>query len=1317
MAEVSPRPSPLPVNFDQIPGELRYFNQWVLWRYVWKEGKDGKPGKWDKPPFQANGKLASSTAAHTWSTFKTVEAVYKNGLNLPVDDPAHFDGVGFVPHVVGKADLQIVFGDLDKCRDKETGAISPEALQDLQSLNTYSEPSPTGTGLRFVARGAPPFPPGKAGRKKGHTELYQGDHYLTITGQRLPEYPATIEKRPEELNAFYQKHFSEPEPEQPKEEAQKGNGTKLTDDQVIALAAQAHNSPKFLSLMDGKYEHFLKENGERLYPSQSDADLALCQLIAFYTPDPAQIDRVFRRSKLYREKWDREDYSQSTISLAIERTTEHYSGPGACGKKPKPETGEPCFPYVTKNDPPGTVGVSAETGEVQRVVIRKNPETDETFTALNTLSDCALRIDTETVANGETEYIFKGIGAVDKREVRFTMPAGDMAVPAKFKAAVINAFGGENKVGKLTYPIVQDLSCSIRHMQRVVVPSWKENIPLVPGVGLIENVEYRLSSKIPAAVYAGDLDKAKDCLRKLLKVHKFAPLLVATILGSPAIARWHRNDRFGLGLWGLTGTLKTATVLATLGIFGIGYLDSPKLKAGRGGSTIVGAAEIFAAAGFLPQLFDNVKAVDSKDAQNYVSTIHAVLEGEEKARGKKDGGLRESREFTCTPIITGEVRPQEASTSARVLNLNWSGANGPLLTEVQSNAALLPVIGYHWLRFLAETNFVLGKDFETFRSTKMEEFLGLKYTNPGRLAAIYTLLVATWDLLESSPIGDVFTEARESFKAALLEATATQGAAVGEETEIARFLAALEELIASNPGLIQSENGKKTIMGAIIGKWMPEGLFLLPTETLNELMKIKAFNQQPTIDSITQALSEKDLLIIGEDRHLKSRQRINGARPRGWYIKPEAVPLIPKPVPHGGDAENDSCGQSVPTVPASPQKKKENIFDENLGSFRETQKEMKEMCGDSGDSGDREREKREIDSDFSGKVSVPTSGPTEEKSGDKDAKCGIGPHPRKDEPTPAKLKAISYPKREALEYAKLGLNLHLGCSHRCSYCYNRSRFNGSCDVRSKKASFENIEADLKALAAEGNRDLVHFTFIGDPYDLGRQDNSEVRAVLELFKKYNHPFQVLTKGGTKAVQDFDLYGPNDRFGGTLTFINDVDSLRWEPGAALPGDRIEALRQAHSKHIKTWVSLEPVIDPSQTLALIEATHEFVDHYGVGKWNHDARANEIDWPKFRADAEAILKKYGKSYMIKDALRKAAPDKPTEDEPAPVDTSEQIRVAAISEFGMGGWVDPAKLAHALKIPLDVVEAWLQVNYVAYDRPNGGGIGYRQRRAGEAKA
>jgi len=286
--------------------------------------------------------------------------------------------------------------------------------------------------------------------------------------------------------------------------------------------------------------------------------------------------------------------------------------------------------------------------------------------------------------------------------------------------------------------------------------------------------------------------------------------------------------------------------------------------------------------------------------------------------------------------------------------------------------------------------------------------------------------------------------------------------------------------------------------------------------------------------------------------------------------------------------------------------------------------------------------------------------------------------------TGAKLKAIYEPAGAALEYADLSLNLYAGCSHRCTYCYNRGKFRSPCTEVIKKSSLENIEHDLNQLAALENKTPVHMSFIGDPFDLGREDNSYTHRVLELFKIYQHPFQILTKGGMKAIQEPDLYFEGCSFGCTLTFDNPEDSKKWEPGAALPEDRIAALELAHKKGIKTWASLEPVIDPLQSLHLIELSHEFVDHYGVGKINHHAALEKtIDWPKFRADAEALLKKYGKSYKIKTALAKASQIQEPVDERAfgdqvakveqiqepdagkakvkvEVDSSEKIRVAA---------------------------------------------------------
>lgn len=307
MAATLPRPVPLKVQLDQIPSALTYLNQWVLWRYVWKAGKDGKVGKWDKPPYQPTGKLASSTSAHTWSPFKTVKEAYEHGLDLPLNDPLHFDGVGFVPHTVGIADLQIVFGDLDKCRDKDTGEISPDALQDLRDINSYCEPSPSGTGLRFVARGMPPFPPGKEGRKSGNRELYQGGHYLTITGQRLPEFPATIEKRPKELNEFYTKYFGESEPEPELQQREEKRPGPLSSDAVERLEELFRAEPEFKNKLFNS-----APAGER-----STVECFLCARLWEAGFDRPEIYSILTSSP--QTKWQARDdaYRQSTIEAGI----------------------------------------------------------------------------------------------------------------------------------------------------------------------------------------------------------------------------------------------------------------------------------------------------------------------------------------------------------------------------------------------------------------------------------------------------------------------------------------------------------------------------------------------------------------------------------------------------------------------------------------------------------------------------------------------------------------------------------------------------------------------------------------------------------------------------------------------------------------------------------------------------------------------------------------------------------------------------------------------------------------------------------------
>jgi hypothetical protein len=553
-------------------------------------------------------------------------------------------------------------------------------------------------------------------------------------------------------------------------------------------------------------------------------------------------------------------------------------------------------PINLEDDPEGTIGVDRKSWKVGIVDNLNNKK------SLKWISDCAVHIHTETRAKGDTEFTFVGGGAADKRPVKFTMSASDLANTQKFKAALINAFGAENEVGKLNFEMVQRISKNIRHLKRVEVPIWDGSIPLVPGVDLATDVEYRLYKKAPAKVYAGDIEGAKECLRNLLEISKYASILVTAILGSPAYARWYPNDRFGVGLWGLTGSKKTSAMLAALSMFGTGYADKEQLlKSDDQSSTPTACGDIAVASGIMPQSYDNVKTVDDRQLKKYVGFIHNILEGGEKDRSKKDGRVRDTRAYLCTLVITGEVRPQEASTTARVINLTWSDIDLDKLSYVQEHVDLMPIIGYYWLRYLSSVGEMDG--FKECRSTKNAEFSKNGYTNPGRLATNYSLIKATWDLLCESPFADVFKEFTEKFNKVLDEAFEEQGSMVTEETEVAKFLRGVKELIASKPELIQgnknSQDASNQPVGNpktayIVGKWDDKGLFVLPDKILVELERMKVFTQKPSEDSMTKALRAIDALVVSNDgKHLQVERRINKMKVRGWLLSPKVISLSP----------------------------------------------------------------------------------------------------------------------------------------------------------------------------------------------------------------------------------------------------------------------------------------------------------------------------------------------------------------------------------------------------------------------------------------
>lgn len=235
---------------------------------------------------------------------------------------------------------------------------------------------------------------------------------------------------------------------------------------------------------------------------------------------------------------------------------------------------------------------------------------------------------------------------------------------------------------------------------------------------------------------------------------------------------------------------------------------------------------------------------------------------------------------------------------------------------------------------------------------------------------------------------------------------------------------------------------------------------------------------------------------------------------------------------------------------------------------------------------------------------------------------------------------IYEPSGRAREYAALACNVYRGCDHACTYCYapsatqrQRADFVISATRGSNLlSSLEREAARLNKAGQSGKQVLLSFTC--DPYQALDVQHQVTRHAIRILHANGFNVATLTKGGYRALRDLDLFGAGDAFATTMTLLDDAASLEWEPGAALPAERIDTIRQFHATGVTTWVSLEPVIYPAAALEIIRRTHPFVDLYKVGKMNYHPIANTIDWRQFALDAIALLESLGKRYYIKNDL-----------------------------------------------------------------------------------
>jgi len=233
-------------------------------------------------------------------------------------------------------------------------------------------------------------------------------------------------------------------------------------------------------------------------------------------------------------------------------------------------------------------------------------------------------------------------------------------------------------------------------------------------------------------------------------------------------------------------------------------------------------------------------------------------------------------------------------------------------------------------------------------------------------------------------------------------------------------------------------------------------------------------------------------------------------------------------------------------------------------------------------------------------------------------------------------KFIYEPSGRAREYAPLAVNLYTGCPFGCTYCYvpatmrkKVAQFHNKSEVR--KGVLEGLEKEAPNYSCQE----VLLCFGCDPYQPLSRTTIITRDAIKILGRAGCIPVILTKSNVR--QDFDLLKKfRGKLGVSLTLLDARDSLAWEPRATLPHQRIEYLKAAKFVGLKTWVSLEPVIDPEQTKELVHMTQPYVDHYKVGKLNHDPIVEkDIDWAKFAHEIKEIFDHYQQPHYIKQDLQ----------------------------------------------------------------------------------
>lgn len=656
-------PQPLPVNPEGIPEALKRLDQWVAWNYG---VRDGKP---TKVPYQINGNKASTTNPTTWSTFSAGWEAYQRG---------DFAGTGFV----FVKDGGLVGIDLDHCIDAQ-GTLKPWAQAIVERFpHAYWERSPSGTGLHAILAGT--IPTNKTGERikladGGIIEVYQHGRYFCVTGHRFGDGAVDLGRTTHELDVWFSETFRKPKPAKKPATSSRVSTTRPSDAHIIELATTAKNGDKFQKLWSGDTSD---------HPSHSEADLALCGLLAFYVgPDESRIDALFRQSGLVTDKWEqREDYRQSTIAKALEGRTEFYAARSG-QETNSPSTTEMC-PYRAS----------------QRGLIYYKPTRDAVVPVTLTNFTAEIIADVALDDGAEVRRLFELRVQLNGSTFTFDVPAAQYSslnwVTEKLGATALVHPGSAIK--DLTRAAIQMLSPHIENRTIYAHYGWRQFgndwIYLHSGGaigpnGPVPGVEVQVASlegySLPEE---GTNEELVGAIRKTFQMLDVAPRRIMYPILAAVWRSVIAKADFSIFLVGPTGTAKSEISALAQQHFGPG-MNARHLPANWSSTGNSLEATAFASKDTLLVIDDFAPQGSPADVARYHRDADRVFraQGNSAGRGRmrSDTTLRPARNPRGLIFSTGEDVPKGHSVRARclVLEISPNDTDWKALSTCQRDAA------------------------------------------------------------------------------------------------------------------------------------------------------------------------------------------------------------------------------------------------------------------------------------------------------------------------------------------------------------------------------------------------------------------------------------------------------------------------------------------------------------------------------------------------------------------------------------------------------------------------------------------------------